>query len=330
MLKRLQQPRRRIRSSWDGFWFSQVDPTLAGVLRVLTGLMLLYTHAVWGLRLQEFFGSNSWVSPELTRQMQEGQFAFSYLWWINDEWLSAAHMFGFLVLLAFTCGLLTRLTSILSFVILVSYANRVPGALFGLDQINAMLTLYLAIGYLGTPAVSRALSVDRWLHLRRNLAQSTARPASSDLLPSAGANFSLRLIQIHMCVIYFFAAVSKLRGDAWWNGEAMWLAFSNEEYQSINMLWTARYPWLLSIMTHTTVLWEISFAFLIWRPRFRPLLLFVGVLLHIGIGAFLGMWTFGLIMIIGYASFLPPGFVSSITKRAFGHRWERLSISAVR
>ena len=100
-----------------------------------------------------------------------------------------------------------------------------------------------------------------------------------------------------MCVIYFFAGISKLQGEAWWTGEAMWRAFSNLEYQSIDMTWLAWYPWLLNLVTHLSVLWGIFFCVLIWRPRLRPLMLAGAVVLHVGIGACLGMWTFGLIML---------------------------------
>ena len=108
-----------------------------------------------------------------------------------------------------------------------------------------------------------------------------------------------------MCVIYFFAGTAKLQGPAWWNGEAMWRAFANLEYQSTDMTWLAWYPWLLNLVTHLSVLWEIFFCVLIWRPRLRPLMLAGAVVLHVGIGACLGMWTFGLIMLVGCASFLP-------------------------
>ena len=73
-----------------------------------------------------------------------------------------------------------------------------------------------------------------------------------------------------MCVIYFFAGVSKLQGEAWWNGEAMWRAFANLEYQSIDMTWLAWHPWLLDFVTHVSVLWELSFCALIWRPDCGP------------------------------------------------------------
>ena len=53
---------------------------------------------------------------------------------------------------------------------MISFAHRAPEAMFGLDQINAMLTLYLAIGPSG-----QALSLDRLLAVRRSGGRA-ARP----------------------------------------------------------------------------------------------------------------------------------------------------------
>jgi hypothetical protein len=285
---------RSLAKDWDAFWYTPADPTVLGLLRVLTGLMLLYTHAVWGLGLDDFFGPTSWLSPDLVRALQRDGFAYSFWWWVPSGWLWPAHALSMVVLALFALGLWTRATSILALFVAISYAHRVPAALFGLDQINVMLTLYLAIGPSG-----QALSVDRWLARRRGGAG--ALPPS----PGAAANLALRLIQVHMCVIYFFAGISKLQGPAWWSGEALWRAFANLEYQSADMTWLARYPWLLNLSTHLSVLWEVFFCVLIWSRRWRPLMLAGAVVMHLGIGAFLGMWTFGLIMLVGCASFLP-------------------------
>lgn len=285
---------RSLAGDWDAFWFRPADPTLLGLLRILTGLMLLYTHAVWGLVLGQFFGPVSWLSPALVRAIQQDQYTYSFWWIVADGWMWPVYGFSMAVLLLFTLGLFTRVTSVLSLLVVISFAHRVPQATFGLDQINAMLTLYLAIGPSG-----QALSLDR-LIARRWRDSAASRPA-----PSARANLALRLINVHMCVIYFFAGISKLQGEAWWTGEAMWRAFSNLEYQSIDMTWLAWYPWLLNLVTHLSVLWEIFFCVLIWRPHLRPLMLAGAVVLHVGIGACLGMWTFGLIMLVGCASFLP-------------------------
>lgn len=279
--------------AWDAFWFTPSDPTLLGVLRVLTGLMLLYTHAVWGLVLDEFFGPTAWLNAELVRTLQAYSSCYSFWWLVPAGWEGAAHLGSMVVLALFTVGFCTRITSILALAVAISYAHRTPESLFGLDQINVMLTLYLAIGDAG-----RSSSVDRWLARRVWKVEGPPRP-------SVRANLGRRLIQVHMCVIYFFAGVSKLQGPSWWDGTAMWRAFANLEYQTLDMTWLAWHPWALNLLTHATVVWEISFAALIWQRLWRPLVLACGVAMHVGIGLCLGMWTFGLIMLVGCASFLP-------------------------
>jgi hypothetical protein len=288
---------RTAAEDWNAFWYTPAPPTVLGLIRILTGLMLLYTHAVWGLALHDFFGPSSWLSPALVRAMEAGQYVVSFWFWVPEHGLWPAYAISMAILACFTIGLWTRVTGALALFVAISYVNRVPAALFGLDQINIMLTLYLTIGPSGA-----ALSLDRWLSQRRG--GTLVSPA-----PSAGANLALRLIQVHMCVIYFFAGISKLQGPSWWSGEAMWRAFANLEYQSLDMTWLAWHPWLVNLMTHLSILWEVSFCVLIWRPRWRPLMLAMAVVLHLGIGACLGMWTFGLIMLVGCVAFLPDEWI---------------------
>ena len=317
--------------SWHAFWFMPGDASLLGLLRILTGTMLVYTHAVWGLALGDFFGPDGWLQGEAVQALDQARNPFgAAFWWVNGWsfwWIVPpaamwwAHATALVILALFTLGIFTRVTSVLSFVITVSYIHRAPLALFGLDQINTLLALYLAVGYLATPARDRVLALDRRIALRfdwrRVIGRGRALPPAAlawEPQPSVSANIGIRLIQVHMCVIYLFAGLSKLQGPAWWSGDAMWLAFANLEYQSVDMTWLAHSPWLVNVMTHVTIVWEISFAALIWVRWCRPLVLVGAVLLHVGIGAFLGMWTFGLIMLVGCASFLPPEFSGSLAR----------------
>ena len=235
---------RTVADDWNLFWYTPADPTLLGLLRICTGLMLVYTHAVWGLALNDFFGPTSWLSPALVRSIEAGQYTYSFWFWVPSGWMWPAYALSMLIFVCFTLGLATRVTSVLSLLTAISFTHRVPAALFGLDQINIMLTLYLAIGPSG-----QTLSLDRWL-LRRRLGEKAPAPA-----PSANANLAQRLIQVHMCVIYLFAGLSKLQGPSWWSGEAMWRAFANLEYQSLDMTWLAWHPWLVNLMSHVSVVW---------------------------------------------------------------------------
>jgi hypothetical protein len=118
-----------------------------------------------------------------------------------------------------------------------------------------------------------------------------------------------------MCVVYLFSGLGKLAGVAWWNGAAMWNAIANLEYQSMDMTWIANHAWLAAILTHVTVFWETFYCALIWPRLTRPIMLVIAVGVHLGIGAFLGMWTFGLAMLIGNAAFISPWVVRRVLDR---------------
>ncbi|MCA9081469.1 MAG: HTTM domain-containing protein, partial [Planctomycetaceae bacterium] len=225
-------------------------------------------------------------------------------WYIPEAYLSTFHWCCMTALVMYTLGLGTSVTKWLAPVITISYANRAPNANFGLDQINAMLALYLALGPCGAK-----LSLDRLLSKWRGGANSLRLERRWNPPPvprSSSARFSTRLIQVHMCIIYFFAGVSKLKGTDWWDGDAVWFAFANAEYQTTDMTWIAWYPWISDVFTHGTILWEMTFWFLIWQRGLRPLVLFAGIMMHLGIGACMGLWTFALIMMITYVSYIPP------------------------
>jgi hypothetical protein len=305
---------RSTRDGWNDFWFTPADPATLGAIRVLGGLMLLYTHLVWSLELVAFFGPHAWLSPAAVETFYgSGSYAWSYLWWLQSPAaLWTAHIVALIVFALLTLGLWTRIVSVLAFLITVAYANRVPGALFGLDDINVLLAMYLMVGKSGG-----AYSMDRWLATRR---AGGTLPA---VKPSISANVAIRLIQLHMCVVYLFAGLGKLQGETWWTGSALMLAFSNLEYQTLDMTWLADWPLVVNFMTHLTVFWELSFTALVWPRRTRPLVLLMALPPHLGIGLCLGMMTFGLVMLIGCLSFVPPALVRAAIERlayAFGRR----------
>lgn len=279
---------------WKHFWFAPTDPFLLGMIRVLTGWMLVYNLLVWGIDLHAFFGHHGLQPLESIRAFHANQPVISFWFYVPEPWITTAHWTCVGIATMFFLGIGTRVTSVLAYLITISYSQRVPVANFGLDQILGMLCLYLAIGPSGA-----CLSVDSWWRRRRAAAagKNLPRPQSSS------ARVALRMIQLHMCVIYFWAGVSKLKGDSWYTGEAMWQVMANQEYQTLDLTWLAHLPWVPYLVSHVTVLWEIMFCVLVWVPKLRPLMLLMGACMHFGIGAFLGMWTFGLIMTYAYFAF---------------------------
>ena len=98
----------------------------------------------------------------------------------------------------------------------------------------------------------------------------------------------------------------------------MWLAAANLEYQSVDLTWMADWPVLVNLMTHGTILWEVSYCVLIWPRLTRPIVLFLALPTHLGIGIFMGLMTFGLVMLIGNAAFISPALVRMVIDGRFG------------
>ncbi|MEK6249700.1 MAG: HTTM domain-containing protein, partial [Planctomycetales bacterium] len=232
-----------------------------------------------------------------------GVYYWSHLLWIESPatlWI--AHLAALAVMAMLVVGFFSRTCAVLTFLITVSYMHRATGALFGLDQINVMLAMYLMVGPCGA-----RYSIDRWLASRKQ--------GNAPVADSVAGNIAIRLIQIHMCVIYFFAGTRKLMGDTWWDGSAMWYSIANYEYQSVDMTWLVAWPMAIAVLTHVTILFEVSYCVLIWNRLTRPVMLTLAVVLHLGIAMCMGMATFGLAMLIGNLAFISSPLVRAVVER---------------
>ena len=268
---------------------------MLAIIRCLTGCMVSYNHLIWTLGVATFLGPNAALPTEYRSELlPAGQYAWSHFDWSDSNlWLWGSHVAGLIVAAMWTIGFKTRWTGWLTAALVISYANRAAGALFGFDQIAAFLCLYLALSRCGD-----ALSVDALLRHKsgKNLGQGRA----------VANRIATRLIQIHLCIVYAFAGLGKLGGEFWLNGEAVWGALASYEYQSMDMTWLAGHMPLIAAMTLVSLIWEVTYAALIWPKLTRPIVLTIAVMVHIGIGAAMGMMTFGLIMLVANLAFIEP------------------------
>lgn len=296
---------------WERFWFTPTQPHTLAMIRIFAGSMIFYTHLVWSLDLMAFLGPNSWITGDVVREIHASRgsssFVWSYLWYIDSPAiLWALHIAALIVMAMLTLGLYSRVTSVLTFIITVAYCNRLTGALFGLDQVNTMLAMYLMIGHCGG-----AYSLDRLLSRPRS--NSNSSPPTS----SIGTNIAIRLMQLHLCVIYLFGGIHKMRGDTWWNGLAIWSAISSYEYQTLDVTWLGYWPVLIALLTHVTVFWEAFYCVLIWHRLTRPVMLLLAVAVHGFIACCMGMITFGVAMLIANLAFISPQLTEKIVSSIF-------------
>ncbi|TWT86798.1 Vitamin K-dependent gamma-carboxylase [Pseudobythopirellula maris] len=293
--------------AWDWFWFSPADPVVLCAIRVLTGALLFWTHLVWSFDLSGFLGPEGWLAPELIAQKQAGRFVFSLFDWIGPAWLLwTVHVLYLVVCLMLMFGLFSRVVAVLAFLGALSYVEHVtPGAFFGLDKINCLLAMYVMLGPCGA-----RYSVDRLRAERRGDEEPGAGAE-----PSISANIAIRLMQLHLCVVYLFSGLGKLQGELWWNGRAVWFSVANPEYRSLDMTWLANHLWLVDALTHATVLWELFYCWAIWNPLLRPWVLLGAIGIHGFIGLGMGMPEFALSMLVANMAFLAPVFIEGLFDR---------------
>ena len=288
-MKQLLDWIQNVAEAWNQLWFTPRDGNILGLIRLLTGLIVFYTHLVWTPLLQRFLGPEGMLPKTYRAEFFDTTFAWSHFdWFTSPELLWGIHFVALLAMLLFALGFWNRITGTLTALFVISYANRATGATFGLDQIAAFLVLYLAIAN-GAGSVS----------LAKRLGFGKTEPSFS-----IANNIAVRLIQIHLCTVYLFAGLGKCQGDYWWNGEAIWGALASHEYQTIDMTFLAEHMWIINALTLVTLLFEVGYAALIWQRLTRPVILLLAIPLHLGIGLCMGMLEFGLIMLVANLAFV--------------------------
>ena len=312
---------RNAARGWTAFFFKASDPTPLGLIRLMVGLLAFWSLLVYGLDLEAFFGADAWANLESVRQVQgfEKPLAWSFWFSVSRALLHPVWISCLMILILFTVGAFSRVTAVLAWVIYVSTVRRVPVSLFGFDQVMSTLLLYLA----ATGASGQAVSLDRF-YARWRLGRVIAgrRRGSEGVrwdLPSGApaatisANIALRLIQLHLCLIYGMSGLAKLQGQGWWNGQAIWGTLASGEFRVLDFTWLAAFPWLLNALTHLSLALEIGYPVLIWVRPLRPLLLAMVVMLHVGIGLTApGLSEFGLAMIAGNLAFVSGPWLRSL------------------
>lgn len=293
--------------SWNRFWFSPSDPLPLCVLRIGVGLCALLYLGVYTPDLNIWLSSNGMIPLDLYDRVaiadsQVNVFAYwSYFAFLGSPTqILAAHVVGLVVVLLFTLGCFSRVTSILSLFVFLQYAHRATFVTAQVEPVLAMLLLYLCIGPSGA-----MLSIDAW----RRGKFFVAEPATDWT-----ATLSLRLIQIHLAALYFTMGTSKLFGEIWWRGEGIWSLMALMHTRWIDWSFLREYGYVINAWTHLQVFYELSFAALIW-PRFtRPIMLVLGIVLWLLLLPVSGLVNFCLLMIVANMAYVPAAWLRSWLK----------------
>lgn len=317
---------------WDRFFFTPSDPIMLGIIRIAVGSILLYIHVSSAVAVLDFIGPGAWVDAETyaelydlpghsryqlkekeplqsdldfqaIRQRMITPYGFSIWFVVTDPfWVQVTYYAGIVCIGLFTLGFATRITAILSWVFHLSYIHRAMMIWFGMDAMLSFMLLYLCISPCGN-----VFSLDRLIK-RKRLGDKVP-----PIQPLWSATLALRLIQVHMCIVYFISGLAKLQGTTWWNGSATWLTMNSPLFnEGVDLSWMTNprmgewfWHYFCFFSTYATLAFEITFPFLIWNRFLRPWVIFGAFMLHGGIAIFMGLGGFGAIMFSGCMSFIP-------------------------
>ena len=296
---------------WSQIWFQDAPTLPLELARIGIGGALLLHYGMATPYLFDLWGNAGWMPRELA--VTDDPWSQSLLFYLTQPWQLAAFHAVFLgCCTAFMVGWRTSWAKWVLLVGQISYDHRNPMLFYGVDKILACLLFILCLAPVGL-----AMSLDRVRAVRaakRSDLDATLPPYSS---PWTGA--CTRLMQIQMAVLFFYSAISKLGGDDWWHGDALWFVFTTDEhYSGVLLNLFASHYWLVNIGTYGTILIELAFPFLIWQRSTRPYLLAAALFLHAQFALLMGLFYFSFVMMMGHMSFVRPEWLTRL-----GLAWKR-------
>ena len=176
------------------------------------------------------------------------------------------------------CGLFfiinfqTVLTTFLSLILFNIINNRSPAITDGGDNITTLVLIYMLF-LIPYDKDFKPKSLRVWLH-----------------------NLGVIAIGLQVMIMYFTAGFYKIMGEVWTGGIAMFNISQSDVFSLPIMYELFKNPYLATLSAYATML------FLIWFPiamlsKIKLLWLGFGVLFHLGIIGFMGIVTFGVVMI---------------------------------
>jgi hypothetical protein len=181
-------------------------------------------------------------------------------------------------LAALLLGYRTRAAAIIAYLGHVMMKSSAGASIYGVD-VFAQIALF----YCMLMPVGATFSLDR----------SSGRETGA---PSSAARLAIRVLQIHLCIMYLACGLDKSAGEDWWNGEAIWCALMRSDLCVFNMSWLASVPLIPRLLGLGTLVIEAGYPIFVWPRRTRTLWALATISLHLGIAIFMRLYSFSAMM----------------------------------
>lgn len=282
-------------------WFmDDVSHFQMGFARILLGFCFLGAYATRAPYAQFLYGPHGFAGMDFYEMAGTQRFLSSGLGrWLalfgTESFVNACYILLLVSAFCLMVGFKSRFFGILVLILHVTFDQRNVFATAGWSKLAHSFLLYVILSRGGD-----VWSVDAFLKKRKS--------AQTSLEPVLASAWPIRLLQIHVCTMYFVSAWPRLGQDIWIKGYAVIFTFLHNEhsrFSSLPMIWTGP----LKAMDWMAMIVE-PFAFIaLWLPTIGPIWALALCLMHVGleITTHVDWWNF--LMIAGLASFLPEAWL---------------------
>ncbi len=272
------------------FVFGWGSPVTFGLIRIVFGFLALVNFLMISIDFEAWFTEKGFVNVWHAEKWAQGVPRLNFLAGVTDARTTATLYIILCISCLFTClGLWTRISTIVMFLLIVTFHHRNPEILHSGDTLLRQMAFLIMIAPSG-----HALSLDRWFKIRKISPPPEIQPVS--LWP-------LRLMQYQVTIVYFTTVWHKWTGTHWRDGTATWFVPQLHEFDRFPSPAFVDQAPFVQITTYLTLLIELGIAFLAYNKKWRKYVLWSGVLLHASIEYRFNIPLFSFIMTATYISF---------------------------
>jgi hypothetical protein len=286
---------RRAERAFRAFALEPASARPLAVLRIGIAAALIGEAAAVASHLHDYYGPLGLVQPPVSDALAHWSLpslpalarALSFTGLSEAGTVQAAFAVYVLALHLLLLGWRTRTAAFASWVLFLAFKKAGSAAAYGGVEFAQIALFYCVVLPVGD-----AFSID-----------AVRRPRP----PSSAARIGLRLLQLHLCVVYLFSGIEKARGDQWWTGEAIWRALMRPGHGDIDFSWLALHPYVARLACWATLTCELGYGVFVWVKRTRRPWVLAVVGMHLAIAVSLGLVFFSAVMIaLNVAAFLVP------------------------
>jgi antimicrobial peptide system SdpB family protein len=262
----------------------------ASLFRICAGLTILYQYLITYYQRHFLYGPDGIVPYDWFKHQLSQTGSFS-IYALDDSLVVFETIFhlGIVITILWVLGWHTRVMTFLTWVFLWSLHQRNPVLWDGGDNLVQIVLIYAFFANLGATC-----SIDAAMRRPQRCADTTAQQ-----MLALFHNAAVLAMAMQLCLVYGTAGLYKVQGELWQNGTALYYILRVGEFA-----WTGygakitQQSTLITMLTYSTVAFQVSFPFLFFMHRItRRLALVLGIGFHLGIGLVMGLMSFATFLI---------------------------------